>query len=177
MSEEPRYTTGEHITVAVTVVSIFGLMALGVYCLHPVVGTGAGFWITVGAAVVVGVLLVLLAFLAIDFYRRGGAAVRAVNSIREGNVEKRLQSVAMLRFIGKSAVFYINRVQRDGVGGGFTGGIFVWHEQRLLDKYVMPGLRIAARDGNISVRRHTCEALQEIGTWEALAILNDMREG
>src|SRR5437868_3188355 len=64
MAEEPRVSAQElrlfNRVIVVTVTLIVGLMASVVYALHSTVGSGAGLWIIVAAAIVVGVLLFIL---------------------------------------------------------------------------------------------------------------------
>ncbi len=167
-----KLTTKEYAIVAVTFLAIVLLMALVVYAVQTRLPNPPNMLVTIVAAVVVGVVLLFLATMAIDLYRRGGEAARALQRVKQGNTSERLRGVAMLRFIGKSAAYHITSVQQEGVGGPLAGFI-VWQARRELDKYALPGLRAAVNDVDANVRYCAFEALQEINTWEALAIAQD----
>src|SRR5215470_3841380 len=105
MSFEPQYTKKEYIIVAVTTLLTVLVMALAVYGIQTFVANPPNIWVTIVVAVVIGALLFFLASMMIDLYRRGGNAARALKQILKGNTRLRLQGVATLRFIGRSAAF------------------------------------------------------------------------
>jgi HEAT repeat protein len=93
----------------------------------------------------------------LDRFRRGRFASRYLSSLRRGDANVRLQAVAGLLWLGNDAAKIINSARKLRLPESVES-----EAQRELDKYVLPGLALAARDGDPSVRLAAVHALEEI---------------
>lgn len=171
MAYEPQATPTEKLIILAVPLTILGLVVAALYALYVTVESRATLVASAAGVLVGGALLFVVVLVAVDLYRRGGAAARALRDLRSGSIADRQAGVANLRFIGTSAVKMTESVQQTGRGGPLMGGIMLWMNRRELDRYVLPGLSEALRDRDASVRSQAREALREVGTLEALAVL------
>ena len=121
-------------------------------------------------AVVIAVVLCAVLFIALPvglYHIRCRQFVSSqMKLLRSPDVNVRLEAVSQLHLVGQGSTQIINSVREAHLNESAA-----WADQRLLDKFVLPGLATAAHDKDATVRTASLHALQEIGSWQALAIV------
>ena len=95
--------------------------------------------------------------LILDRFRRGRFASHQLSCLRRGDADVRLQAVAGLLSLGNDAAKIINSARKHRLPESVER-----EAQRELDKYVLPGLAVAASDRDPRVRNAALSALEEI---------------
>ena len=122
--------------------------------------------IAVAIAVPLGIAAIVTLEAVVDRVRRNGHASRQLKKLNSRDVKVRLDAVNALGWLGRDAIAIVEKVGYKG-----ASGVVSVAESRTLTKYVIPGLSIAARDSDFPVRSAAVRWLKDIGTVEALEVV------
>lgn len=166
---EPQVTKKEVVIIVMLILSVCLVMVVTIYEVRNYMKSPPPLEVFIISALVIGFCLIYLGAFVIDRFRRGGHARHALERVKKGDEQDRIDAVTDLHGTGKKSAFYIESIRREG---GLLGNIQIAESRRILDLYVLPGLAAALLDKSPVVRLYAQQALEDIGTFEALVILD-----
>lgn len=176
MPKEPKHSPGEVIAAAVIFISGLGAVAGVTYLVTRLVAKSSSLTIPILAGLWVGPTCSRFLLHLTDRIRRGRCLARALRDITAPITGARLRAMKDLRYIGTSAAFYVGAYEERGQGRRLhpVERLAIGFHQNELDDLVLPCLASTAAGPDPSLRRYARDTLMDIGTTQALAILEEL---